>query len=141
MRSLSRSIVAVVGFTFAIPVLAFAAAMPDGRVEYERHCIMCHGATGNGHGWLAGFLRQPIPSLTQLKKKNGGVFPVEQVHQVIDGRKPVVLHGPRDMPVWGDVYFTEAKRVLGPSYGPIDDDDFARARIRALIDHISKLQE
>jgi mono/diheme cytochrome c family protein len=141
MRFMSKSIIAVAGFTFAFPALPFAADMPVGRVEYERHCIMCHGATGTGNGWLAWFLRQPVPSLTQLKKKNGGIFPVERVHQVVDGRKEIALHGPRDMPVWGQVYFTEAQRELGPGYGAYDDDKVVRTKILALIDYISMLQE
>ncbi len=140
MGFLSKSIIAVAGFTFAFPVLTFATDIPVGRVEYESHCIMCHGATGRGNGWLVGFLRKPIPSLTQLKKKNGGVFPVKQVQQVIDGRKEVGLHGPRDMPVWGQVYFTRAQRELSP-YGAHVDEEVVQTKIIALIDYISQLQE
>jgi mono/diheme cytochrome c family protein len=141
MRLMSKSIIAVAGFTFVASVLTFAADISVGRREYEHNCIMCHGATGRGNGWLVGFLRQPIPSLTQLKKNNGGVFPVERVHQVIDGRKPVGQHGPRDMPVWGEVFFTKAQRELGPSHGPYDDDKVVQVRILSLIDYISMLQE
>ena len=139
MRFTSISIIAAACTAFVLPVLA--AAIPDGRAEYERNCIMCHGATGRGNGWIAPFLRYPIPALTHLKKNNGGVFPVEHVHRVIDGRRQIGLHGPRDMPIWGQVYFTKAQKELGPSYGPVDDDDYVRARILALIDYISRLQE
>ena len=139
MKCMSNSIIAVACSAFVLPVLA--AAMPDGRVEYERNCIMCHGSTGRGNGWIVPFLRYPIPSLTQLKNNNGGVFPVEQVRRVIDGRKQIGLHGPRDMPVWGQVYYTKAKKELGSGYGPADDDDYVRARILALIDYISRLQK
>lgn len=136
---MSKSIIAAAGLAFAFPVLA--ADRPVGRVEYERHCIMCHGATGTGNGWLAWFLRQPVPSLTQLKKKNGGAFPVEQVHQVIDGRKQVALHGPRDMPVWGQVYIAGAQSETGPGHGTHADEEAVRTKIRALIDYLSTLQE
>ena len=141
MRFMFKSVIAAAGFTFAFPVLAFAADIPVGRVEYERNCAICHGVTGKGNGWLAESLKQPVPSLTQLKKKHGGVFPVEQLHQVIDGRKEVGLHGPRHMLAWGQVYFTRAQRELGPSYGAYDDDEFVRAKILALIDYIATLQE
>jgi mono/diheme cytochrome c family protein len=140
MRLMLKIIIAVAGLAFAFPVLAFAADTLIGRIEYEHHCIMCHGATGKGNGWLAWFLREPVPSLTQLKKNNGGVFPAEQVHQVIDGRRTVALHGPRDMPVWGEVYFTRAKKELAP-YGAHVDEGVVQTKISALTDYISTFQE
>jgi mono/diheme cytochrome c family protein len=141
MRFISKSITAVACVAFAFPMLTFAADISIGQREYNGNCIMCHGATGRGNGWLTEFLRQPVPSLTQLKKKNGGVFPVEQVHQVIDGRKEVGLHGPRHMPVWGQVYFGRAQGEQGPGYGAYDHDEVVQTRILALIDYISTLQE
>jgi mono/diheme cytochrome c family protein len=141
MNFISGSIIAAAGFAFALPMLTSAADIPVGRIEYERHCIMCHGATGTGSGWLAWFLEQRVRTITWLKKTNGGVFPVDRVYQVIDGRKEVALHGPRHMPVWGEVYLTEPKRALGPRYGPYDDDKLIRAKIAALVDYISTLQE
>jgi mono/diheme cytochrome c family protein len=141
MTSMPKSIIAVAGFTFAFSTLTFAADISIGHYEYDRNCIMCHGATGRGNGWLAGFLRQPISSLTRLKRKNGGVFPAERVHQVIDGRKEVALHGPRDMPVWGEVYSTRARRALGPGYGAREADEVVQGKILSLVDYISGLQE
>ena len=141
MRFMSKSIIAALGFTFATPMLTFAADASIGRDEYERNCIMCHGATGRGDGWLAENLKQPVPTLTQIKKKNGGVFPVEQVLQVIDGRREIALHGPREMPVWGDAYLTRAQRELGPGYGPYDDNEVVRSRILALIEYVLRFQE
>ena len=138
---MSKSIIAVVCFTFASPGLTFAADEPVGRFEYERNCMMCHGVTGRGNGWLAESLKQPVPSLTQLKKNNGGVFPFDKIYQVIDGRKEIGLHGPRYMPIWGQVYFTRVQRELGPDYGAHVDDELVRAQISALIDYISTLQE
>lgn len=42
-----------------------------------------------------------MPDLTALAKNNNGVFPFDRVYQIIDGRREVLAHGPRDMPVWG----------------------------------------
>ena len=57
---MSKSIIAVVCFTFASPGLTFAADEPVGRFEYERNCMMCHGVTGRWNGWLAESLKQPV---------------------------------------------------------------------------------
>jgi mono/diheme cytochrome c family protein len=141
MILISKIIIAVAGVTFVFPMLAFAADSPNGHSEYERNCMMCHGVTGRGNGWLAEYLKQPVPSLTQLKKKNGGVFPVEHLHQVIDGRKEFGLHGPRRMLAWGQVYLTRAQRELGLSSDAYDADEIVLAKISALINYISTLQE
>jgi len=95
MRFVSTSIIALSALTFPAPVFTFAADIPIGRLEYEHDCALCHGVTGKGNGWFSGFLKEPAPSLAQLKKNNGGVFPVDRMYQVIDGRKDVGLHGPR----------------------------------------------
>jgi mono/diheme cytochrome c family protein len=120
---------------------AFAADSSNGRSEYEQSCAACHGVQANGKGWLAESLKQPVPSLTRLKKTNAGVFPVEQVYQAIDGRREIGLHGPRHMPVWGQTYFTRAQRELGLGYGANVDDAIIRTKILALIDYISLFQE
>jgi mono/diheme cytochrome c family protein len=84
-----------------------------GRVIYERFCGACHGALGKGDGQLAAGLRARPTNLTRLAAKNGGVFPFEKVARAIDGRDTVRMHGPSDMPVWGEVFAktqgTEAK--------------------------------
>jgi mono/diheme cytochrome c family protein len=141
MKWMSKRVIAAASFIFAFPAFTFAADISIGKREYDGNCIMCHGVTGRGNGWLAENLKDPVPSLTQLRKRNGGVFPVERVHQVIDGRKEVGLHGPRHMPVWGQVYFSRAQRELGPGYGAYDSDEVVEAKILALIDYISTLQE
>jgi len=121
MRAVSKSVLALSALAFAAPVFTFAADIPIGRLEYEHNCAECHGVTGKGNGWLSGFLKEPVPSLAQLKKNNGGVFPVEHVYEVIDGRREVGKHGPRLMPIWGKT--------------------LSHSEIVALIAYISTLQE
>lgn len=119
-----------------------AADRSLGRLEYEQKCAMCHGDTGKGDGWFAKFLKSPPTSLTRLARDNGGVFPFNDVYQVIDGRKAVRVHGPRDMPVWGSVYREESGREYDPYYGLVyADEGVVRARILALIEYLSRLQE
>ena len=121
---------------------ALAAEKSLGQLEYESRCGQCHGATGSGEGWLARFLKQPPATLNRLKRDNGGVFPFDHVYQVIDGRKEVQVHGPRDMPVWGGVYRSESGSAYRPDLGPyLADDGIVRARILAVIEYLSRLQE
>jgi len=103
---------------------------------------MCHGASGKGDGWFTSFLKTRPLSLTQLKKDNGGVFPFDRVYQAIDGRKKVLVHGPRSMPVWGGVYRDESGKEYDTYFGLVYvDEGMVRARILALTEYISQLQE
>ena len=70
-------------------------------------------------------------NLTELAKKNGGVFPSELVFRTIDGRQPVRGHGGPDMPVWGDAF--AKSREAG-------DADRAKAMIQSLVDHLESIQ-
>jgi mono/diheme cytochrome c family protein len=122
--------------------VASAAERSKGQREYERKCAMCHGAAGKGDGWLSDFLKARPAAITDLTKRNGGVFPFDRVYQVIDGRKAVLAHGPRDMPVWGAVYRADSGKEFEPYYGLVYvDEGMVRARILALIEYLSRLQE
>jgi mono/diheme cytochrome c family protein len=108
-----------------------------GKLEYQSNCASCHGNDGKG-GAYVDFLKVTPPDLTQLSKKNGGVFPLERVYSVIDGRQEVKGHGPRDMPIWGRDYQIKA----GEHYGDVayDPEVYVRGRILALIDYLNRLQ-
>lgn len=135
----------------AIALLALAAAAPavaaqetgPGAHEYRRNCAVCHGETGRGDGPMAEVLAIGVPDLTGLARANGGVFPVERLQQVIDGRAAVAAHGSRDMPVWGDEYVAQAGAAgLVGFFARVEDvEGFVRGRILALIEHLSTLQE
>jgi mono/diheme cytochrome c family protein len=126
---------------------AFAQAKPQspkfdyGAQEYRSSCAACHGLTGKGDGPYSGYLSQSAKSpsdLTTLAKRNGGVFPVQRVYEIIDGRQTVPAHGARDMPIWGARYLDEAGRYYFDS--PYDAEAFIRNRIVWLVDYLNRLQ-
>jgi hypothetical protein len=68
--------------------------------------------------------------LTQLSKKNGGVFPRQEVTDAIDGRRRFAAHFRGDMPRWGSQFH------IGDG-----DDAAVKRRISVLVDYIESLQE
>lgn len=127
--------------TFALGGLSSAGWAADkvglGKYEYDSNCVACHGKDGKG-GAYVDFLKVTPPDLSQLSKKNGGVFPLERVYGVIDGRQEVKGHGSRDMPIWGRDYQIKAgEYYVDVAYDP---EVYVRGRILALIDYLNRLQ-
>jgi len=102
---------------------------------------VCHGASGKGDGPLADYIKSNVADLTVLPKNNNGVFPSDRVHQFIDGRAEVAVHGPRDMPVWGQVYNAEAVERCREVWQIQDPASIVRTRIDALVAYIASLQQ
>lgn len=97
------------------PVLATTAAAQDapasgmkytiaGGELFRTYCAACHGTSARGDGPLASSMTRKPADLTEIAKRNGGVFPSELVFRTIDGKNPVRGHGGPDMPVWGDAF-------------------------------------
>jgi len=105
-----------------------------GKLEYEANCASCHGIKGKGDGPLKSFLTKSPSDITTLTKRNGGVFPINRVYELIDGREEVKAHGPREMPVWGRDYIYKAEEDLR------DPEVFVRSKTLSLIDYIYRLQ-
>jgi mono/diheme cytochrome c family protein len=106
-----------------------------GELEFQSHCAVCHGVDSRGQGIMSKFLTVRPANLTQLAKKNGGTFPFWQVYRTIDGRDEVRGHGPRDMPVWGDRFRSQA--------GGNDPGSRAQAsgRLLGLVFYLQYIQE
>ena len=122
-----------------LPVLVLAAcggeAPPDpsGRDMFLRYCASCHGSEGRGDGPLAGSLVRPPADLTQLAAKNGGRYDEHAVMSVIDGRRSVVEHGSREMPVWGAIFEEEEQGKPYPAYTSL-------LQSRLLVDYLATIQ-
>lgn len=144
MSRVTQCVVVLAMATFGVVSMAQTKApgkFDTGKREYESKCVVCHGLVGKGDGSYAELLKVAASDLTTLKKRNGGVFPVERVYAVIDGGEAIKSHGDRDMPIWGKDYAKET--VKASEYYvdmPYDMDGYVRARILALIDYLNRLQ-
>jgi mono/diheme cytochrome c family protein len=117
-----------------------AKPLEAGRHEYVKSCQPCHGKTGEGDGPRGKNLATRPSDLTRLSEANKGVFPFLHTYEVIDGSIDVVMHGPRDMPVWGDTYRRDVQSRLPGKSADHMLDAMARRRILELIEYISTIQ-
>ena len=75
-----------------------------GEATYMAYCSLCHGL-GAGTGMFADALKKPAPDLTELAKRNGGMFPRARVEAVIrDGG--ITGHGTMRLLAW-EKYFRQ----------------------------------
>ncbi len=77
--------------------------------------------------------------LTVLSKNNGGVFPLDRITGVIDGRASITLHGTRDMPIWGTRYSVQAAAHYVDV--PYNQQEYIRNRILGLTDYLYRIQQ
>jgi hypothetical protein len=75
-----------------------------------------------------------VPDLTRIAKRQGGVYPEEQIRRIIDGRQPMRPHGTREMPVWGYEFY--AQNESGPDALKRTDE-----MVRRLAEHVRSLQQ
>ena len=127
---------AVAGLTLAGLLLtgradAQSTSAQTGDYLFRTYCAACHGTSARGDGPLADSMRKRPANLTEIAKRNKGVFPTEEVRRMVDGRQPVKGHGGPDMPVWGDVF---ARSVDG------GDPAIVQARIKALVAFLEGIQ-
>ena len=130
-RAAAVAALTLVGVLLAGRADAQQTAAATGDYLFRTYCAACHGASARGDGPLADSMRRRPSNLTEIAKRNKGVFPSEEMLRVIDGRQPVKGHGGPDMPVWGDVF---ARSVDG------SDPAVVQARIKALVAYLESIQ-
>ena len=106
---------------------------PPGVALYARYCASCHGTAARGDGPVAAALRSPPPDLTTLARQPHG-FDDAGLIAVIDGRRLVAAHGPREMPVWGAVFDQE---LAGQPHA----ERVTLLRAQVLADYLRTLQQ
>ena len=137
MRYRGTVAMAVAVATCSVACAALAQPRVDlGKREYDSKCAVCHGADGKGNGPYAKELKSPLPDLTTMAKRNGGIFPVGKTFEIIEGAGKG--HGTRDMPVWGHDY-TEKASKLFPDL-PYNQTAYVRTRINALMEYLAQMQ-
>jgi len=123
----------------AAPRSVLANAEPEpGQNDFMRYCASCHAKSGRGDSRFAEILAIPIPDLTRLAWREDGTFPKDYVRWIIDGRRDVAAHGPREMPVWGYVFRAQEDMEDGPSSAAPEKD--ADMRIDDLVNFVEALQ-
>jgi mono/diheme cytochrome c family protein len=147
MAHAGTTMVVVAAFAFVFGRQVAAEALDPGKVEYHSSCASCHGIDGKGNGPVSSDLKVPPSDLSVLARKNNGVFPFYSVYEIIDGRRAVIAHGTRDMPIWGDRYAPEPTKglIARPSENILslfyDPEAIVRMRILAVIDYLNRIQE
>ena len=144
-RPASRWLI-IAGAIVAYSACASAQDVDIGKTEYLSACAPCHGVDAKGSGPVSKELKTHPTDLTALAKKNNGVFPLNAVNKIIDGREPIGSHGTREMPIWG-------YRLVPPEHYILKDaDDYlylppaspeavVQGRILSIIDYLNRIQE
>lgn len=104
-----------------------------GEHSFLTYCASCHGEDGRGAGPVAEVMTTQPADLTQLRAKYDGAFPADTVYAYIDGRADIQAHGPREMPVWGNIWSERAGE-------PVREEE-VDLRSRELVEYIRTLQE
>jgi nucleotide-binding universal stress UspA family protein/mono/diheme cytochrome c family protein len=102
-----------------------------GAEVYRTYCVSCHGTAARGDGPLAATMAKKPANLTEIAKRNGGVFPSDLVFRTIDGRNKVRGHGGPDMPEWAEAF--SKSREAG-------DAERVTKVIQSLVDYLESLQ-
>lgn len=91
---------------FGPPEGSRAKQAERGKLIFEQQCKSCHGM-GNIAATVD-TLETKAKDLTRINQRRETTkFPIQKIARYIDGRNLVKAHGPREMPVWGEVYKEE----------------------------------
>ena len=119
----SKTVIQHVPITSTSPV--------SGKEMYTAYCAVCHGTDGKGGGPAASALKVPPTDLTQLSKNNGDKYPALKVTSTIRGTADLPAHGSKDMPVWGELFWSMSRGHEGQ----------VQQRVANLTHYIETLQE
>jgi mono/diheme cytochrome c family protein len=112
-----------------------------GAVDYQNFCAACHGKDARGNGPVAVELKTAPPSLRNLAARRNGVFDVNEIVKIIDGRAMPRAHGTPEMPIWGSLFrfVAEASGILSSNIEDTEKD--AQKHILAVAKYLETIQE
>jgi mono/diheme cytochrome c family protein len=97
---------------------------------FRFYCAPCHGHDGKGDGPVAVALGSRPPDLTEIARRNRGIFPKARLERFVTNRgASSPAHGTADMPAWGPTF-----RSLDPSAARV------KVRIANLVAYIESIQ-
>jgi mono/diheme cytochrome c family protein len=105
-----------------------------GAELFATHCASCHGFDARGDGPAASAFGTPLPDLTRIAARSGGVFSESLIAMKIDGRFDLPAHGSREMPIWG-------ARLSDEIPGLATGDEVARGQVASLVEYLKSLQQ
>ncbi|MGO9254684.1 MAG: c-type cytochrome [Bryobacteraceae bacterium] len=101
----------------------------DGKALYHEYCAVCHGVDGEGHGPAAAAFKNAPTDLTQLARRNNGKYPGLEVENTIVGGGVFLVHGTKDMRVWGSIFSDAGNQQPN-----------GKMRVYALVKYIEQMQ-
>ena len=135
-----RAILPGLALLCLVSTIAAAGTVADtGARDFASRCAPCHGLDARGDGPAAASLKKKPADLTAIAKRYGG-FPEERIFDTIAGLDMPDAHGSREMPVWGDVFVTEAIGKSVRLEDALKASDAATRRIVALLAYIETIQ-
>jgi mono/diheme cytochrome c family protein len=145
MKNSAFKCLIISGAMAAFGACASAQDIDVGKSEYYSSCAACHGADAKGNGPVSKEMKTQPTDLTILAKKNNGVFPVNKLHQIIDGRELLASHGTREMPIWGYRFVPPQHFALKKAddyvyLPPGSPEATVQGRILAVIDYLNRIQ-
>ncbi len=118
----------------ALPVAVAAEEQTpviNGQDEFISNCAPCHGEDGRGNGHMDGTLVKAPSDLTNITKRNLGLFPSDKIADIIAGRKARAAHQSFQMPKFlGRFRQFEGKRGF----------DQAELKIQAIVRYLRSVQ-
>jgi mono/diheme cytochrome c family protein len=141
MKTPSVVLMGMVSLLFIGTGAAAQTSVALGRADFRDNCARCHGMSGQGDGPMRSSLGRPPADLTRIAQRNGGLFPQEEMWELIDGRwsGDGGPHGSREMPVWGQTFKDRAMDQPGDSARTAERS--ARDRIISLLKYLASIQQ
>ena len=120
---------------------SLAEQVKMGALDYKNFCAVCHGQDARGNGPVAVELKTAPPSLRKLAARRHGVFDVNEIAKIINGRDMPRAHGTPEMPIWGSLFrfVAEASGILTSDIEDSEKD--AQKHIVAIAKYLKTIQE